>query len=102
MLNRSKLIIAAAAAVAVLGIASPAAAQGFDADWGTGNVMATYYDHDGTLHMGTAPQQKEVAAPRNGLNAFARIPGAASGSDSPALTGGGSVGYNENLRTNQW
>jgi hypothetical protein len=102
MLNRSKLIVAAVAAIAMLGIASPASAQEFDADWGTGNVMATYYDHTGGLHAGAAQQQQEVAVQRNGLNAFAKIPGAASGSDNPALTGGGSSGYNYNLRTDQW
>jgi hypothetical protein len=33
------------------------------------------------------------------MHAFAMVPGARSGSDSndPALTGGGSLGYNQNL-----
>jgi len=99
MLIRSKLITAVT--VAVFGIATPAFAQSFSNGWGTGNVESSYYDHDGGLHVGAAPQQgnSQVAIQRSGLNAFASVPLTASGVDSPSLTGAGSSGYNENLRT---
>jgi hypothetical protein len=35
----------------------------------------------------------------SGVRAFASVPRSV---DDPALTGGGSIGYNENLRLNQW
>jgi hypothetical protein len=96
---RSKLI--AAVAIAAFGVASPAFAQSFSNSWGTGNVDSSYYDHDGALHVGAAPQQgnSQVAGQRSGLNAFASVPLTASGIDAPSLTGAGSAGYNESLRT---
>jgi hypothetical protein len=106
MISKSKLAIVAA--VVAMGIVSPAFAQGpasgqgFARVYGTGNVGPTYYDHDGSLQSGTAPQQNEVAARRSGLSAFAKIPGAASGSYGGSAFGGASTGYNENLRTDQW
>jgi hypothetical protein len=100
MTNTSKLI--AAIAVATF-IASPAFAQSFNPSEGTGNVVSSYYDHSGGLHAGVAqPQNEQIAAHRNGLNAFASVPGAASGVNDPTLTGGGSIGYDESLRTNEW
>lgn len=98
MLTKSKLIVAAA--VATFSLASPAFAQSFNADWGTGNEMSSFYDANGGLHEGkVASQQNQTAARQSGLNAFAMVSGSASGSEAPAATGGGSVGYNENLRT---
>jgi hypothetical protein len=96
---RSKLI--AAVAIAVFGIASPAFAQSFSRSYGTGNSLPDYYDSDGALHVGVAPQQgnSQVAAQRSGMNAFASVPLTSSGIDSPSLSGGGSTGYNANLRT---
>lgn len=96
---RSKLI--AAVAIAAFGLASPAFAQSFSRSYGTGNSLPDYYDHDGALHVGAAPQQgnSQVAEQRNGMNAFASVPLMSSGTDSPALNGGGSAGYNGNLRT---
>jgi hypothetical protein len=42
-------------------------------------------------------------AAKNGSNAFAMVPGFQGGSSfSPSSTGGGSAGYNERLRTDQW
>jgi hypothetical protein len=35
----------------------------------------------------------------SGARAFASVPRSA---DDPAVTGGGSIGYNQNLRLNQW
>ena len=56
--------------------------------------------NSGVLHSGTAQTlpQTQIAR-RTGESAFAMVPNAASGINSPSLTGGGSVGYNENLRT---
>jgi len=100
MTNTSKLI--AAAAVATF-LASPAFAQSFDPSAGTGNVVSSFYDHTGGLHTGAGlGQNEQIAVGRSGLNAFASVPRTASGIDSPALTGGGSFGYNESLRTNEW
>jgi len=70
MSTRSKLIVAAA--IAALGFSSSAFAQSFNRSDGTGNELPAYYDKDGGLHAGIAPQQKQLAVHRNGLNAFAR------------------------------
>jgi hypothetical protein len=43
-----------------------------------------------------------VAARQSELNAFAMVPGGEGGTFSPAANGGGSVGYNEYLRRDQW
>ena len=79
MSTRSKFIVAAA--VAVLGLASPASAQSFNRPEGTGNSLPSYYDSQGGLHCGRlaactgiAPQQIQIAAHRSGLNAFAGVP----------------------------
>jgi hypothetical protein len=94
---RSKFIVAAA--VATLGLSSPAFAQAFSGSYGTGNEQPSYYDHNGALHAGIPAKQTQFAAHRSGLNAFASVPGAAADtSDSPAATGGGSIGYNRMLR----
>jgi hypothetical protein len=100
MLTKSKIAVIAAA----LGLlsASPALAAAFDNDYGTGNELPSYYDSQGGLHMGYAPAQSQVAVHRSGLNAFASIGGAGFASDAPSLTGGGSVGYNEMLQTDEW
>jgi hypothetical protein len=76
--------------------ASTASAQSFCTCDGTGNVLKltnnpiTYQNH--------APA---IAAVRpSGLHAFAMAPGsgAAVSSNDPAVTGGGTLGYNEMLR----
>jgi hypothetical protein len=56
-----------------------------------------------------APKGKSTSAHQNGyvtqsnqgsgVRAFASVPRSA---DDPAVTGGGSIGYNQNLRLNQW
>jgi hypothetical protein len=78
MSTRSKFIVAAA--VAVLGLASPASAQSYNRTEGSGNSLPMYYDSQGGQHCGRlaactgiAPQQK-IAADRSGLNAFASVP----------------------------
>ena len=80
MISISKLALIA---VAAAGIATPAAAQSF-------NSVARH----ARIH---------AATPQSGLNAFALVPRGDGGSAfSPAATGGGSAGYNENLRRDAW
>jgi hypothetical protein len=103
MINISRLALIA---VAVAGIAAPAFAQSFDPEFGTGNTLpfafSTTNQQSGKVTVARHARIK-TAARQNGLNAFAMVPGGASGSAlSPAATGGGSIGYNENLRRNQW
>jgi hypothetical protein len=98
----TKSTLALIAAVAALGFASPAFAQAFDNDYGTGNEVPTYYDSQGGLHLGNAPARSQVAVHRSGLNAFASVGRSGFASDEPSSTGGGSVGYNEMLQNDQW
>jgi hypothetical protein len=74
--------------------ATPAFAQSFDPDNGTGNVLSF-------SHKATVSRNVISAVRQSGLHSFAMVPGhdAAFNSDSPADTGGGSLGYNELLRT---
>jgi hypothetical protein len=74
--------------------ATPAFAQSFCTCDGTGNVLT--FTHNPI----TLPNQN-IAAGQNGLHAFAMVPGRGSAfnPDSPAATGGGSLGYNEILRS---
>lgn len=73
-------------------MASPGYAQSFDPDTGTGNATPFSY---GTI----VPHRGKVVVRPNGINAFAMDPRAPVTHDSndPALTGGGSVGYNSNI-----
>jgi hypothetical protein len=105
MTNRAKLALIAALAVTRLA-ATPAFGQSFDEDDGTGNVLPfssqsiapEKVSHHATVH----------AARRNGMNSFAMKPRPQSNfapriqtpvdSDDPAITGGGSAGYNQLLR----
>jgi hypothetical protein len=79
MSTRSKFVVAAA--IAVLGLASPASAQSYNRTEGSGNSLPMYYDSQGGQHCGQqsactgiAPQQIQIAADRSGLNAFASVP----------------------------
>jgi hypothetical protein len=90
------------AAIAAVGIASPALAQSLNPEAGSGNVAGFSY--------GPTPSQNDeyvvpqsshakTAARQNGLHAFASVPGNSnSGSTDPAFTGGGSAGYNQMLQ----
>jgi hypothetical protein len=85
-----KLITIVALATSVM--AAPAFAQSFDPDFGTGNVLP--------LHHGTTTRQiGKIADRQSGLNAYAMVSGVSSASDSnsPAATGGGSEGYNQEV-----
>ena len=81
------------AAIAVItAIATPALAQSFDPDAGTGNVLQ--FSHTSSAH-----KADKMATRRNGLSAYASATDpVAFGSNAPAATGGGSSGYNEMLR----
>ena len=96
----SKLVLVAA--VTVAGLASPAFAQSFDPEVGTGNVLSFSYTPSATQNqkMAAPHTAHAVAMRRNGLHAFAMAsaPFAAANPFDPALTGRGSRGYNDNLR----
>ena len=107
------------AALAALSIASPAFAQSQDR---TGSLLPHYFNGSGEMVWGswapptaaTAAQARAVVVHRaarpakqlytrvpTGADAFAAAPPAIlsnPNSYSPALTGGGSAGYNQNLK----
>jgi hypothetical protein len=119
MINKSKLAVIAA--VLAVSVASPAFAQSFNKGDGTANELPFAYGPGGIKPAWTvAPQNDQIvvrqtgsdkiAVRRHGRETFAAVRGSglydyaavpfASGSDaanSPALTGGGSTGYNEML-----
>ena len=80
--------------VVLTAFATPTFAQSFDPDAGTGNVLQF-------THAPTVPNDHKIAARQSGLHSFAMVPGSGSAfnSESPANTGGGSLGYNEMLRS---
>ena len=91
------------ATVAAVASALPASAQSFDPEAGSGNVLSFSYGPIVAPNNTVAVRQAnpgKVAARRNGLHAFAMVPrgSAAGSSNDPALTGGGSAGYNEMLQ----
>lgn len=77
--------------VATIAVVSPAFAQSFDPDEGTGNLVALSYQGAGA--------HKQAAIRRNGIDAFAMAPSAEirDVSNLPEHTGGGSLGYNKEL-----
>ena len=105
MTKKAKLALIAALAVTRLA-ATPAFGQSFDEDDGTGNVWPTTYQS--TAPEAAVRHASARATHRNGLDALAMEPRPQSNfapriqtpvdSDDPAITGGGSVGYNELLR----
>ena len=78
MANVSKVILGAA--IAAVSIASPA--------------LAAHKGKPTSAH-GYVTQSSQGS----GVRAFASVPRSV---DDPAVTGGGSVGYNQSLRLNQW
>jgi hypothetical protein len=87
-----KLIAIVAITASVM--ATPAFAQSFDKDFGTGNELPFSYGPSG------AEQTGKIAGRQSGLDAYAMVPGtswSATDSNSPAATGGGSEGYNQEL-----
>ena len=73
-------------------IATPAFAQSFDPDNGTGNVLQ--FSHKSTHNEG------KTAVRQDAMRAYATAPfeGSVANSNAPSATGGGSAGYNEMLR----
>jgi hypothetical protein len=100
MTTISKFVLIAA--IAAAGIASPALAQSFDPEAGSGNVGPFSYAPIATQNDTAVVRQQsqgKIAARLNGLHAFAMVPRDAAGNaNDPALTGGGSAGYNEMLQ----
>lgn len=96
-----KLITIVALTASVL--ATPAFAQSFNPSDGTGNELPFSYGPGATKQRWTvvAPQTNQIAGWQSGLDAYAMVPGASSATDanSPAVTGGGSEGYNQLLET---
>jgi len=95
--------LALIAAIAGAGIASPAWAQSFDPEAGSGNVAPFGYAPIAAQSNTAAVRQQtqgKVAARLNGLHAFAMVPRGAAGGNAndPALSGGGSAGYNQMLQ----
>jgi len=88
MMNKWKLI---AILTVAIGIASPAFAQSYDPDEGTGNLVAWSYQGTGS--------HKQAAIHRNGIDAFAMVPSTDMRdiSNLPEHTGGGALGYNQEL-----
>jgi hypothetical protein len=69
-----KLITIVALTAAVL--ATPAFAQSFDKDFGTGNEQSFSYGADGSEQTG------KVAGRQSGVDAFAMVPGTSSAADT--------------------
>jgi hypothetical protein len=87
-----KNIFAVLAVIGVIGaLATPASAESFRASDGTGNVLPF-------SHKGAKPHKNVVTFGDAALGAFASGPGVIDGASAPAVTGGGSPGYNELLR----
>jgi hypothetical protein len=94
--------LAVIAAVAAAASALPSA-QSFDPEAGSGNVLSFRYGPVVARNDTVAVRQAnpgKAAARQNGLHAFAMVPrgGADGNSNDPALTGGGSAGYNQMLQ----
>jgi hypothetical protein len=94
--NKTKLALIAVLALTRLA-ATPAFGQSFSSGYGTGNVLS--FNSTGVAPAIASHQANVHAARRNGVNSFAMEPRQQSqlSADSPAATGGGSIGYNENL-----
>ncbi|MGB8556272.1 MAG: hypothetical protein WCD73_23415 [Pseudolabrys sp.] len=92
MISKWKVAAIVITTVAKMAFVSPAFAQSFDPEIGTGNVLMLN-------NQATVPH-KQAAVLQSGIDALAMAPRRQAGvaSEDPASTGGGSIGYNENLR----
>jgi hypothetical protein len=88
MITKSKLVLIAT--VAAMGIATPALAQSFDPDAGTGNVLS--YSYAPTRH-------EQVAVNRNGLHAFAMVPRGGQWNQWNAGSNAATSGYDPGIET---
>jgi hypothetical protein len=91
MISKWKVAAIIITTVAKMALVSPAFAQSFDPEIGTGNVL---------MLNNQAVPHKQTAVLQSGIDALAMAPRVQAGvaSEDPANTGGGSIGYNENLR----
>jgi hypothetical protein len=72
MVKKSR--IALIAAVAALSFASPALAQSFYPEFGTGNELPSHYQDSGRLVRGNVGQSRErIAVRHDGRNLFAMV-----------------------------
>jgi hypothetical protein len=97
MTHKAKLIFIAALAATRLA-ATPAFGQSFSERYGTANRV-TFNSHPVGPKIASHHKRVQVAHHHNGLNSYAMEPRPQSetSSESPAATGGGSLGYNQNL-----
>ena len=91
MISKWKVAAIIVTTVAKIAFVSPAFAQSFDPEIGTGNVLM--------LNNQASVPHKHAAIRRSGIEALAMVPRMQAGvsSEDPENTGG-SIGYNENLR----
>jgi hypothetical protein len=78
-------------------IATPSFAQSFDPDLGTGNVLPFFPAPSLVSPAASVQPRHKIARHKTGADSFASFSGPRVSADDPALTGGGSVGYNANL-----
>ena len=92
MISKWKVAAIIITTVAKMALVPPAFAQSFDPEIGTGNVLMLN-------NQATVPH-KQAAVRQSGIDALAMAQHvqAGVGSEDPTNTGGGSIGYNENLR----
>ena len=90
MISKWKVAAIIITTVAKMAIVSPAFAQSFDPENGTGNVLM--------LNNQASVPHKQAVIRQSGIDALAMVPRVQGASEDPANTGGGSIGYNENLR----
>jgi hypothetical protein len=94
MITKTKIAIIAAAAA--LSLATPAFAQSFDTDFGTGNELASHYQDNGQLDRGNAVARKQVVVRQNRMNATTGMASqgaaAAASNQSPGNSPGGAIG----------
>lgn len=92
MISKWKVAAIIITTVAKMAFVSPAFAQSFDPEIGTGNVLM--------LNSQASLPHTQAVVRRSGIDAFAMAPRVQAGvaSEDSANTGGGSIGYNENLR----
>jgi hypothetical protein len=83
MIRKATLVL-----IAVAGIASPALAQSWDPDMGTGNIV--------TVFNGSAAHQQQATGHAGGRGAYALVPREDA---TPAIGGAYSGGYEELLKT---
>jgi len=101
MIHKAKLALITA--VLVAGFASPVFADCLEsgAQESCGGPLAQGgYASYAEIRPAAGPDYRVFH--RRGLHAFARVPYAGFGSLNPGATGGGSIGYNQNMRNDQW